>query len=269
MEEVLNQELQDENLFSDSFETESTPTEVEETVTEEPTQNENQQDDQQVETEPFLNIRYDKQDISLTKEEAIELAQKGKNYDRINERYTNLNSSLERLAKMNGISVEEYLTKLDETQVAYEEGKELDALKEKYPNADEELLEQLAHQNVINRMEAKQKENLEKQKEQSDAQDLEIKRQAEMFRKEYPNVDYKVIQGNEQIKNDIMNGYTLLEAYNKWVVNEMKKDQPAIDAKSKAEKLNEENKKKSLGSTTNAEDSDDSNDAFFKGMNSI
>ena len=217
--------------------------------------------------EPFLNIRYNKEDIGLSKEEAIELAQKGKNYDRVNERYTALNSKLERLARLNGNSIDEYLEKLNEAQIVMEEDAEYESLSEKYPNTDEEVLRMLAHQNVANAMGVRENEYNAQLKEQSDAQEAEIQRQVENFKREYPDVTPENMP--QEVIDDINSGnYTLLEAYNKWAIREMRKDQPAIEAKQKAEKLNEENKKKSLGSTTNASGIEATDD-FFSGLNSI
>lgn len=61
---------------------------------------------------PFLSVKYNKEEKHLTKEEAVELAQKGMNYDKILQKYQELSNNpglayLNRLAEANGVTVEQ------------------------------------------------------------------------------------------------------------------------------------------------------------------
>ena len=146
-EEILNQESNlDESLFNEPIdESNSTEEEAEAPAEETPSEEE-------AKPEPFLNIRYNKEDVALTREEAIELAQKGKNYDKVLGSYNDLNSKISRLAKMNGMDISTYLQNLDRTQLNFEVSKEAKELKKKYPNSDDVLLEELARRNVSERL---------------------------------------------------------------------------------------------------------------------
>jgi hypothetical protein len=99
--------------------------------------------------------------------------------------------------------------------------------------------------------------------EQANAQQAQAQAQIDKFMEEYPEfrdkgpdvLDPKVFEFVKQ-------GYTLLEAYNKFQRETSNKVQ--AEAKAKASKLNEDNKKKSLGNTTNAGDVE--KDDFLSGF---
>ena len=67
----------------------------------------------EVPVEPFLKIKYDKEEIGLTQEEAKELAEKGKNYDRLRDRYNSLNDPIEKLARMYDMDVPTFINSLN------------------------------------------------------------------------------------------------------------------------------------------------------------
>ena len=244
MDETLeiNQLDSEEGLFDDYVPEETTEETVEESTTEEPVEAEPTPE----EIPPFLNIKFNGEEKSLTEEEARTLAQKGMNYDRFYE-------PIERLARMNNMSVGDYVNQLNDTQFQYELSKTMDELREdpKYENVNDEVLEEIAKTRVENLIGERDKYYADQQKEQADAQEEAVKRDVDKFLEEYPEfkdkgpdaLDPKVFEYTKK-------GYTLLEAYNKFQRDSVKQSQ--IEAQAKASKLNEENKKKSLGSTTNA-----------------
>ena len=66
---------------------------------------------QEPEQENILTIRYNGEDISLSEEKAIELSQKGMNYDKINERYNDLKNNrglqyIQKLAERSGMDID-------------------------------------------------------------------------------------------------------------------------------------------------------------------
>lgn len=253
--EVLSQELNeslvnsDDDLFADIEETEDQPVEEPE-IEAKP-------------EEPFLKIQYDKQEYGLSREEAKDLAEKGKNYDRMRDKYNNLYESLDKLAKLNDLSVDDYLGRLNSTQFDYMVNKEFEKLKEKDPNASDEILMEIAQRRVNESVDLRQKKAEEDQSKEADAQFAKLQKEVEMFMEEYP--EYRE-QGPEVLDPMVFNyvdqGYTLLEAYNKWLRNN-----PEVKAKEQASKLNETNKKRSLGSTTNAgkQEYDDFLSGFMNG----
>lgn len=255
MEEILNQEQSiDENLFDDYTEDENTPVETDD----EPSNTE-----ETVKNEPFLQIRYNKEDVGLSKEEAIELAQKGKNYDKLSEKYTQMNAELTKLASRNNMTVEEFMAKMGETVQKVEVNKELKSLKKQYPDVNEEMLRELAEQRVSSRFAENERKTLVQEQEVASAQDQEIRRQLNIFKQEYPNLDPSKL--DRSVYELVKNGYTLLEAYNKWVINDQAKNKAQEEAKAKASELNNQNESKSYGDTTNVGEL--AKDDFLEGWN--
>lgn len=250
MDELEINQLDSEAGLFDDYVAEDTPEVTEETtdVEETPTESTGEEPTEQVEEVPqsFLNIKFNGEEKFLTEDEARTLAQKGMNYDRFYE-------PIERLARMNNMSVGDYVNQLNDTQFQYELSKTMDELREdpKYENVNDEVLEEIAKTRVENLIGERDKYYADQQKEQADAQEEAVKRDVDKFLEEYPEykdkgpdaLDPKVFEYTKK-------GYTLLEAYNKFQRESVKQSQ--IEAQAKASKLNEENKKKSLGSTTNA-----------------
>ena len=257
MDETLeiNQLDSEEGLFDDYVPEETTEETVSEEPAEEPTTEEAPAEEL---PKSFLNIKFNGEEKSLTEEEARTLAQKGMNYDRFYE-------PIERLARMNNMSVGDYVNQLNDTQFQYELSKTMDELREdpKYENVNDEVLEEIAKTRVENLIGERDKYYADQQKEQADAQAEAVKRDVDKFFNEYPEYKDKGPDAlNPKVFEYVNKGYTLLEAYNKFQRESVKQSQ--IEAQAKASKLNEENKKKSLGSTTNAGSTD--SDPFLKGL---
>lgn len=251
----INQLDSEEGLFDDYVPEET----AEETVSEEPAEEPTTEEAPAEELpKSFLNIKFNGEEKSLTEEEARTLAQKGMNYDRFYE-------PIERLARMNNMSVGDYVNQLNDTQFQYELSKTMDELREdpKYENVNDEVLEEIAKTRVENLIGERDKYYADQQKEQADAQAEAVKRDVDKFFNEYPEFKDKGPDAlNPKVFEYAKQGYTLLEAYNKFQRESVKQSQ--IEAQAKASKLNEENKKKSLGSTTNAGSTD--SDPFLKGL---
>lgn len=244
----------EEGLFDDYVPEETTEETVEESTTEEPVEAEPTPE----EIPPFLNIKFNGEEKSLTEEEARTLAQKGMNYDRFYE-------PIERLARMNNMSVGDYVNQLNDTQFQYELSKEMDNLREdpKYENVNDEVLEEIAKRHVEDLIGERDRSYADQVKEQADAQQEQIKREVDKFFEEYPEFKDKGPDSlDPKVYEFMQKGYTLLEAYNKFQRESVKQSQ--IEAQAKASKLNEDNKKKSIGSLNNAGSVDA--DPFMKGF---
>jgi len=215
--------------------------------------------DEQVQS-PFMTVKYNKESRNLTQEEAIEYAQKGMNYDSIYERYTTLKDNeipmkeLSNLAKANNMSLGDYVNQLKDVQKNFELDKELEALKEQYPNSDENLLKEVAESHITDRATMLSK----KQQESENAAKQEIGRQLDVFNRRYPNVDASKLDPN--VYSLMKDGFTLLEAYES--INNDKRIEELEKQKSleEAQKLNQENKKKSLGNTSTTGDAKETDD---------
>lgn len=209
-----------------------------------------------------LPIRYNGEDIELNEEEARTLAQKGKNYDRLQEKYNSLNTRLERLAKLNGVSIDEYITKMDKAQIGFMAKDLMPGLKAKYPNDSDEVLYELAKAQMTEQLDMQDRETARQQKTQDDELDAEVQRQIGIFKNEFPGVDPKSL--DKQVLVFIKQGMDLTGAYYKYLKIQDDKNRPVQQAREKIVQKNEENKNRSIGSTTNAGTSDQ--DDFLSGF---
>ena len=238
----------EENLFDDFEPTSEEPAEETESepVTEEV-------------TNPFeLKIKYNGEELTLNEEEARTLAQKGKNYDRFYE-------PIERLARMNGMSVGDYVNQLNDTQFSYEVEKEKEELRTdpKYENLDDEILDEIAQSRVKQTMGERDKYYADQTKQQADAEQAKLQREIDHFFAEYPEFKDKSPDAlDPKVFEFVKQGYTLLESYNKFLRMNSQKSQ--AEAKAKVSKLNEANKQKSLGNLTSAGKTE--TDAFMDGF---
>lgn len=209
---------------------------------------------------PFeLRVKFNGEERTLSEEEARTLAQKGMNYDRFYE-------PLERLARMNNMSVGDYVNQLNDTQFNYEVSKEMDTMREdpKYRDLDEEVLEEIATARVTQNIGERDRNYESQVKEQNDLKTEQARREIDKFMEEYPEFKTKSPDSlDPKVFEYVKNGYTLLEAYNKFLRENVNHSQ--TEAVQKQTKLNEANKKKALGNTTNAGSAEQ--DAFLSGFN--
>ena len=206
----------------------------------------------------FLRVKFNGEERALTEDEARTLAQKGMNYDRFYE-------PLERLARMNNMSVGDYVNQLNNTQEQYEMEKEKDNLRNdpKYQNLDEEILDEIAQSRVKEMMGQREQYFADQSKQQAEAEQARAQREVDHFLEEYPEFRHKDPSTlDPKVYEFVKQGYTLLEAYNKFQREMVNQQQ--MDLKVKASQKNEENRKKSLGNTSNAGNTDD--DPFLKGF---
>lgn len=263
----MNEELivQEEGLFDD-YEEETEVIEEAETVEEveetEDTPIEEETTETPVQDEPFLNIRFNHEDKALTREEAVTMAQKGMNYDNLNTKYNQLNGEIERLAQMNGMNVTDYLKSLNDMQTNFAINKEMQELKQQYPNTDEALLKEIATKRVADKQQNQLTNETKLKEQEAEARRNEIERQVNVFQRKYPNVNPQTL---DQRVYDLMGeGYTMLEAYNEY--REEIAHAQAIEQQKKenVKKANENNSKKGLGNVGNVGNVD--NDDFLNGF---
>ena len=106
---------------------------------------------QNAQDDAFLTVRYNKEELPLSREAAAEFAQKGLNYDKISgrlteatdklEKYSDLGALAKELAVQNGVSEKEALAALkermgDERHRQAEVNAQLDDFLSRYPDAD-------------------------------------------------------------------------------------------------------------------------------------
>lgn len=245
-------DVAEETEESSGEETEETTEETIEETTEPDTVEETEKD-------PYaLDVKFNGEERTLSKDEARILAQKGLNYDRFYE-------PLEKLARMNNMSVGDYINQLNDTQVRYEVEKEKDNLRNdpKYEDISDEVLEEIASARVKDFMGQRDQYYADQTQKEADEQQQRVQREVDHFLEEYPEFKDKGPETlDPKVFEFVKQGYTLLEAYNKFQRMNVAKSQ--AESKAKVSKLNEENKKKSLGNTTNAGNA--GSDSFLDGF---
>ncbi|WP_394139556.1 hypothetical protein [Cytobacillus oceanisediminis] len=248
--ETVEPEAVSEESFEESLDS------VEETEqTEELT--EQQQEEQR---QAFLKVKYNKEEMELDEEAARELAQKGLNYDKVQERLQALESDprlsfVEELAKEQGMTTEQYLDAVRE----YKEQEKLNELVQQ--NIPEELAKEILETR-------KMREEIQREK-QSKAD--EAKKSAEFneffeFFKQTNGRDFDT--KNDQIPPEVweanQKGVPLKYAY-------LEHHTKQLQSQLKTIKQNEENAKKApvQGVTAHGSTETASEDDFMRGFNSI
>lgn len=205
-----------------------------------------------------IKIKYNKEEKELTLDEARELAQKGMNYDKLQEKLKQYEndprlSFVEKQAKKHNMSTEEYLQAVEQA----ERQEQIKQLAEK-ENVSEEVAERLL------KLETKDKQREEEQRIKSQQHMMEQQKEKEIkdFYESFPNVkseDFK-----EETINKIQEGMPLKQAY---LEQEFEKQQQEL----KILKQNNENYQKAkVGATSNHGNTEMSNnDDFLKGFDSI
>lgn len=282
-QEEINSSFDDESMFNDVDvdENEDTPIDdeinsnVDDESTFDNTPSENQEETQeeveeteQVEQQPqpFLNVRYNKEDVGLTQEQAIEYAQMGMNYGKLNEKYSALNGQLGELAQRNGMSVDEFIERLFETQNIVEVNNELEQLKQQYPDTNEEALMELAQSRVAQRhgedlrqFQAQEEEQVRAQNEAIGEDINEVMEAYGLTADQIRNLPREIWQAMDS------NGKSLLYNYGAWRRKQAEINKPQIEATRKAQELNNNNKKRSYGDTSSSGSVKES-DEFLEGL---
>lgn len=252
----------DKATEDEDLEVEKDEEEAEETTDEESDDNTDQSDSKDEHDQPdFLKIKFNKEEISLSRDQAAELAQKGMNYDRVfegNQTMTPIYNEINRIAQANGMSVQDFMLNLSQLQSQFELNNEVAMLREQYPDADDSLLEEVARAHLND----KSAQLVNQQRQNEEARKKEINRQLDIFEKRYPNIDYKSL--DMDVYRLMKDGYTLLEAYETVMSDKRAAQEKERASREKISKQNEENKKKSLGNLSSGGENYGDEDDFVK-----
>lgn len=218
--------------------------------------------EQTTEEAPFLNIRYNGADEALTKEQAIELAQKGRNYDKIYERYQALQNDpvrqlIEQQAQNAGLEVNEYVNRLNQLQERSNLNRIAQQYKQSHPGVDDNAA--LEYAQLAYQQERASKQQAEQQKLQTAANERQQFAQAQVrqFMTEYPDVDITNLP--VEVIDRINAGETLMSAYHAYENAELRKTLATL-------RRNEGNRVKSVGKVTATIANDVGDDPFVQGL---
>jgi len=257
--EVMN-EVEDESQTS------------EEETNEDSQPNETQEDNSkdEVDLTPLLKalsgkIKYNKEEVNVESiDDLINGYQKGLNYDKKLQELENLqNSRLEKYAKEKadalGISVDEYMDRVEKYEESQQRQQEQDELNELVDNG---MPETLAKELIAGREQRRQlQKELNEIREEREAAKKEAEKNKEYtdFLEAFPDVDPDKIP--KEVFEDAQNS-SLSEAYMKWQIKDLK-NQLSIA------KTNEKNYESSVGGVTETGPAKDKReiDPFLEGFN--
>ena len=271
-EDTQTSEPMDTNEDIDIFADDDTDFPVEPTSEPEGEVTETQQEGQAQPTEetqqqetPFLDIVYNGQQMHLTKEQAITLAQKGQNYDKKMQENETLRQQLansperlmlQRMAQQSGIPYDQFLTqfqnqmKQSAVQVRAEQLMQTGVMDQqtamRLAQAELEKEELLNQRSVEQNQRNQQRQQFEQQQRARQQAKEQFTREITELVKEYPDFmkKYPTMESMPQIMQDAMrNGTSIKAAHQQVVIEEMRNEIAAY-------KQNEKNKGMSPGSAS-------------------
>lgn len=211
----------------------------------------------------FLKIKYNGQEQMLSKQKAIELAQKGQNYDKKLAEVQSLKQEIDRLnASFNAPLMQSVMNiarkyNMTADQLAqyfnnYEYQNELNSkvqeLKAKYPQAQEELLKELASKDIEKEKYSVKAQQLGAQQQKQAQLQQQNDRELQEFTRLYPDVKEEDL--TEEFLNDVRQGMNVTTAWEKHLSAE--KDKQIKELKDQMEKLQKVQKEKEFSNKVQA-----------------
>lgn len=247
MEEYTNFSDTGEDMFLDE------PEATDETTSEEPEVEETQPEPEtNPETKPespaqTLKIKYNGKEQEITMEQAVELAQKGMNYDKVlNERNglrvdARASELIHRLAEESGMDIEQYVGFVEDQQKSMTLQREIESIREKYPDMQDEAVKELANSRAAEKARKREEAAAERKKASEEAK----QKPWIDFLREFP--EYK-----DELPNDVIayieKGSTPIEAMLRFKLDAGEQKIKELEDKLTSQEQNTKNKQKSVGS---------------------
>ena len=188
-----------------------------------------------------LTIKYNGEEMTLSREQAVTLAQKGMNYEKVLQERDRLRAAPEielvaRMARLNGMEPAQYMEALAQAET----NRQVQAYVQRgVPEEEARQLVQLQAEKKRNDAEAAKRQSADAQKEQ-------IRRQVEEFRKEYPDV----AEFPPEVLTRIRAGEHPVSAYRAYQIGQMEAELKALKEQKAAQAVTEKNRTKTLGSVS-------------------
>lgn len=175
-----------------------------------------------------VRIKYNGEEKEIPLSEAVQLAQKGMNYDHVKEELEQYKSGaksaydreiglLDSFAKRSGLTREEYIAHLEQGAASAEVEELVDELQSKYPDAPPDMLRRMAE---LEAKEQQARRALEEQQRERDALDRRTKPWRDLVR-EFPDVNVAALP--EAVLKAVEAGRTPIEAYQAHLLEEAQK----------------------------------------------
>lgn len=201
--------------------------------------------------EEMFDLKYMKETKQVTRQEVVELAQKGMDYDRAVQQRDSLRNSLQEqlswraqnedvlnvlgdMAKQSGVELAAFVENLQENMLIKQGGLSRDAARER--------IEKEKLQRKLNA-----KEQLDLKNKQDTMQQTRAQKEIAAFAAKYPDVDVKSIP-REVFQRAVTGETSLVGAYAEHLNSRLKAENEKLQAELAAERQNKENKRKAVGS---------------------
>ena len=228
--------------------------------------------EEELDYKPFLEAlskkaKYNKESVEVKDfEEVVNNFQKGLNYDKMVEKYNNLENSkvfsyVSKKAQELGITVDEYMDQVEAYEQEQEKAREQERLDEMIANGvPEDVAKEVIATSQLRKQLQEEKNQLEKEKKAREDKERENQEYLD-FLEAFPDVKAEDIPKEVYAEAPKSNFTT---AYMKWQKKKKKKQVDRL-------KQNEKNISSSVGSTTQfgSEDETGKTDLFLEGFNSV
>ena len=263
--EDVNTEVIEEQSKETSDETSNEAEEENQTETD-------SKEEKEIDYTPFLEAiskkaKYNKEPVEVKNfDEVINNFQKGLNYDKMVEKYNNLEHSkafsyVSKKAQELGMSVDEYMDQVEQYEREQEKAKEQERIDEMIASGvPEDVAKEVVATSQLRKQLQEEKNQLEKEKREREENDKKNREYAD-FLEAFPDVKAEDIPKEVFLDAQKSN---LTTAYLKWQNVEQKKQIERL-------KQNEKNRDSSVGSTTQfgSKDETGETDLFLEGFNSV
>ena len=236
------------------------PTEGEETEEREDTQEPvaEAKEPEKADESDFLTIRYNKADVKLSRAEAVELAQKGKNYDHVFDELKSyregpVGRAMKAYADEAGMTVEQYAELMISNKDAADEKAAMDKMEEEHPDWPEDAIRELVKAKRAGAKEqAKSAEEQKRQKAWADAL------------AEFPDIKPDAIP--QDVHEAVGQGMSPMMALMKHTIAEQSDRIAKLTAEQEAKRKQEDNRARSIGSAAGVISGGEAEDDFLAGM---
>lgn len=208
-----------------------------------------------------VKLKYNGEEKEISMEEAIQLAQKGMNYDHVKqelENYRNGKQSevpiIAEYARASGMEYNAYLAMLEKNARGYAVEQEREQIQNQYPDADEDFINELAEA----RAKLKEQERRQTEDETRKAETDKRLKPWRDFSKRYPDVDAGALP--EEVIHAIRDGATPIDAYQVHLIAQLEHEKQTAEQ-------NALNKARAVGSAK-GDAAEKEKDAFLAGFNS-
>lgn len=232
---------------------------------EKPQEGEAQQEGAQAKPQT-LRVKYNGKEQEITLDEAVTLAQKGMNYDKVLSERNSLrvdaraSELMRRMAEVNGMDLEQYVGFVENQQEAAILQREAQSIRDRYPDMPEDAVNEMAQMRAKEKRKAYEENAAARRKSDEEAR----QKPWIAFLAEFP--DY--MDGRELprgVVEGIERGLAPVEAMLRYRESEYEQRIKELETKLGAREQNQKNKKASVGSLASTA-AENAPDAFLQGF---